>query len=110
MNPKILLILSSLCVCTLLLGGTSLAQAAPPAPAPMQGGRYHLETAAAPAQLPTGGAPLAPDVSGGGHYRLHSLEPQPALTTRGGSYRLSVAAPAATGCCCTYIPCVIKNP
>ena len=48
----------------------------------------------------------------GGAYRLTSLARQVSGTASGGRYRLlSPAAPTlrGSGCCCTYLPCVLRN-
>ncbi len=48
----------------------------------------------------------------GGSYRLISLGSQLSDTSSGGAYRLlSLASPSASsdsGCCCTYLPCVVR--
>ncbi len=48
----------------------------------------------------------------GGSYQLTSLGPEVNRTSRGGSYRLvGSSIPAASsdgGCCCTYLPCVVR--
>ena len=48
----------------------------------------------------------------GGRYQLISLGSQISDTSSGGAYRLvSLASPSASsdsGCCCTYLPCVVR--
>jgi hypothetical protein len=60
------------------------------------------------------------EVASGGSYHLTSLAPssvadltwQVSGTASGGNYRLS-ALPAlaltGSGCCCTYLPCILRN-
>jgi hypothetical protein len=54
--------------------------------------------------------PLSWYVAGGG-YRLTGLAWQVSGTASGGRYRL--VGPASPGegnqCCCTYLPCVVRN-
>jgi hypothetical protein len=48
----------------------------------------------------------------GGGYHLTSTTWQARGIASGGGYRLAVpASPAGTGtpCCCTYLPCVLRN-
>jgi hypothetical protein len=48
----------------------------------------------------------------GGGYRLTSLAWQVSGTASGGGYRLlGPAGPASSenGCCCTYLPCVLRG-
>lgn len=50
-------------------------------------------------------------VAGGG-YQLSSLAWQISGTTSAGAYRLSTAVEHSlrgSGCCCTYLPCVLRN-
>lgn len=65
----------------------------------------------------SGGPPLAytvqPGTASGGGYRLSGVTWQVRGTAGGGGYRLAaVVSPAGTGtpCCCTYLPCVLRNP
>jgi len=54
----------------------------------------------------------AQGVAPGRGYRLTSLAWQVRGTAGGGGYRLpGPAAPASSenGCCCTYLPCVLRN-
>jgi hypothetical protein len=47
----------------------------------------------------------------GGRYQLIGLGSQIGATSSGGAYRLSLASPSASsdsGCCCTYLPCVVR--
>ena len=47
----------------------------------------------------------------GGLYRLTGLAWQVEGAADGGGYRLSPATPTlrGNGCCCTWIPCVLRN-
>ncbi|MBN1660501.1 MAG: hypothetical protein JXA93_19045 [Anaerolineae bacterium] len=49
----------------------------------------------------------------GGSYRLNSVGPQAGEPMSGGGYQLlsSVRSPAlrGSGCCCTYLPCVLRG-
>ena len=48
----------------------------------------------------------------GGGYRLTSFGPQADNISIGGTYRLlgsSAPAHLASGCCCTYLPCIMRN-
>jgi hypothetical protein len=50
--------------------------------------------------------------SSGGSYHLSSLAWQVSGTATGGSYALaSPYTPAlrGSGCCCTYLPCILRN-
>jgi hypothetical protein len=50
--------------------------------------------------------------SSGGSYHLTSLAWQVSGTAAGGGYALtSPQAPAlrGSGCCCTYLPCILRN-
>ncbi len=50
-------------------------------------------------------------ISGGG-YQLTTFGPQTGNVAAGGGYRLlGPAAPAlrGSGCCCTYLPCIVRN-
>lgn len=50
-------------------------------------------------------------ISGGG-YQLVSFEAQVATVSTGGTYSLvGPATPSlqGSGCCCTYLPCALKN-
>ena len=79
-------------VCLLLLPGVALAQA----------GGYG----------PTTLYSVRPGAASGGAYRLTGLTWQVEGTAGGGGYRL--LAPTAprlrgNGCCCTWLPCVVRN-
>jgi hypothetical protein len=53
----------------------------------------------------------AATIAGGG-YQLTSFGPQAENVAAGGRYRLSgPSAPAGqgSGCCCTYLPCIMRN-
>lgn len=53
----------------------------------------------------------AATLSGGG-YRLTSAGPQADNISAGGAYRLlgpSAPAQPTSGCCCTYLPCIMRN-
>jgi hypothetical protein len=71
-----------------------------------------LATAAqASSRNPTGGVSVRTGVTSGGSYRLTSLAWQGSITARGGGYHLLVAyEPRLTGsgCCCTYLPCIVR--
>jgi len=48
----------------------------------------------------------------GGKYRLTSTGPQVENVSVGGAYRLlGPSAPAlrGSGCCCTYVPCILRG-
>jgi hypothetical protein len=48
----------------------------------------------------------------GGSYQLTSFDLPAAGVAAGGAYRLLVpSAPAlqGSGCCCTYLPCILRN-
>jgi hypothetical protein len=50
--------------------------------------------------------------SSGGSYQLTSLAWQVSGTALGGSYTLAIPyAPAlrGSGCCCTYLPCILRT-
>lgn len=58
-----------------------------------------------------GGQPNGVMLSGG-HYRLVGASAQADVVASGGRYRLlEPAAPTSSenGCCCTYLPCVLRN-
>ncbi|MFQ6101351.1 MAG: hypothetical protein ACE5OS_08975 [Anaerolineae bacterium] len=79
-------------VCVLLLAAVALAQPGGPDPAPW----YVVEKGAA----------------SGGHYHLTSLAWQVEGAAGGEGYRLlSPASPTlrGNGCCCTYLPCLLRN-
>ncbi len=64
--------------------------------------------------LAQGGGSTQPGVTtlSGGHYRLVSLEAPTGLLASGGGYRLLASLPAGpvgSGCCCTYLPCVLRT-
>jgi len=49
-------------------------------------------------------------ISGGG-YQLTTLGPQTGVLATGGAYRLLEPAspgPAGSGCCCSYLPCILE--
>jgi hypothetical protein len=76
----------------LILSGLALAQTGGPGPAP----QYAVQAG----------------TSSGGGYRLTGLAWQVGGTAAGGDYGLVVAcAPAlrGSGCCCTYLPVVVRN-
>jgi hypothetical protein len=79
-------------VCVLVLAGVALAQSGgQPSPS-----WYAVEQ---------GGA-------SGGRYHLISVSWQVSGAASGGGYRLlSASSPTlrGSGCCCTYIPCVLRN-
>lgn len=55
---------------------------------------------------------VQPGTSSGGGYRLASLAWQVSGTAAGGSYALtSPSAPElqGSGCCCTYLPCILRG-
>jgi hypothetical protein len=48
----------------------------------------------------------------GGGYRLTGAGPQAEIVSAGGAYRLlgpSAPAGQGSGCCCTYLPCILRN-
>jgi len=50
-------------------------------------------------------------ISGGG-YQLTTLGSQADSMAAGGAYRLlgpAPAGPTGSGCCCTYLPCVMRD-
>jgi hypothetical protein len=54
---------------------------------------------------------VAATISGGG-YQLTSFEAQPSNVATGGAYRLlgpAVPELRGSGCCCTYLPCTLRN-
>jgi len=76
----------------LLLGGTVLAQTGGPGSGPAMS--VQAGTAA------------------GGNYQLASLAWQVSGTATGGGYALLAPYQPAlrgSGCCCTYLPCVLRN-
>ena len=79
-------------VCVLVLAGVALAQSgSQPSPS-----WYAVEQ---------GGA-------SGGRYHLTSVPWQVSGAASGGGYRLlSASSPVlqGSGCCCTYLPCVLRN-
>jgi hypothetical protein len=77
-------------VALLLIGSVSLAQSSgPPALA---------------------GYTVKQGTAAGGRYRLASTSWQVSGASSGGGYRLAgPASPAAMGCCCNYLPCVMRN-
>jgi hypothetical protein len=63
---------------------------------------------------------VQPGTSSGGNYQLVSLPLRQAQgdawsvsgAAAGGDYTLAVpytAAPRGSGCCCTYLPCILRN-
>lgn len=51
-------------------------------------------------------------MAAGGGYRLMSFAPLAENVAVGGAYRLlglSVPALQGSGCCCTYLPCLMRN-
>jgi len=55
---------------------------------------------------------LAPGMLSGGRYHLTSLAWQVSGATSSDSYHLlSPAVPISSenGCCCTYLPCILRN-
>ena len=70
-----------------------------------------LLSAVASAQ-PGGGYAVEEGTLSGGGYRLTSVGLPTNDTMSGGRYQLlSVAQPAATGsgCCCTFLPCILRG-
>jgi hypothetical protein len=45
----------------------------------------------------------------GGEYRLTRLVWQISGSISGGTYRLTSPSLQGSGCCCTYLPCVVSN-
>jgi hypothetical protein len=81
-----------LVIALLVVGGTALAQTGGP-------GLGHA-------------ANVQAGTSAGGGYQLTSLAWQVSGTAAGGGYAL--AAPQqptlrGSGCCCTYLPCILRN-
>mgnify|MGYP000411160760 CR=1 FL=1 len=79
-----------LVVALLLVGGTTLAQTGGPDL------RYTIQAG----------------ISAGGSYQLTALHWQVEGSTSGGGYHLlSPISPAlqGSGCCCTYLPCVLRH-
>lgn len=61
---------------------------------------------------PGGGYAVKDGTIAGGGYQLTSAGPQAGTISAGGTYRLLVpAAPEqqGSGCCCTYLPCVLRD-
>jgi hypothetical protein len=69
---------------------------------------------------PPSGYVVIPGTASGGHYRLTSLSWQVSGASSGGGYRLLPALSGAeggpasptlrgNGCCCTYLPCVLRK-
>ena len=55
---------------------------------------------------------VVPAVASGGMYHLTSLAWQVSGAVSGEGYHLlSLAAPTSSenGCCCTYLPCILRN-
>jgi hypothetical protein len=64
--------------------------------------------------LAQGGVGARPDITAlsGGHYRLVSVGVQADVVASGGGYTLLQPAASAgqgSGCCCTYLPCVLRK-
>jgi hypothetical protein len=56
--------------------------------------------------------PVEAGIIAGGGYRLTSFGPQADNVSAGGDYRLlGPSAPDlnGSGCCCTYLPCIMRN-
>ena len=86
MKTRIILLL--LLTALLLLSTGAVTGSAPP--------RYRIET----------GALLA------GNVRLTAVGAQAGAASAGGAYRLvtsTVSGSAASGCCCTWLPCVLNQ-
>jgi hypothetical protein len=71
---------------------------------------------AAPAVAqPDGQSAVQNSISSGGNYRLIGLEEEASAVAvaSGGGYRLFQVPEAQTlagsGCCCTYLPCILRN-
>lgn len=55
---------------------------------------------------------IQPATSSGGNYQLASLIWQVSGTASGGGYALAspyVPTLRGSGCCCTYLPCILRN-
>ena len=55
---------------------------------------------------------VAGGIISGGSYQLASFGGQAGSTAAGGAYRLqgpSVSTLGGSGCCCTYLPCILRN-
>jgi hypothetical protein len=68
-------------------------------------------TALAVAQ-PAGPYQVAGGTMSGGYYRLTTANWQVSGTAGGGGYRLvgpAASEQAGSGCCCTYLPCVMRQ-
>ena len=64
--------------------------------------------------LAQGGVGAQPDGTAlsGGHYRLVSVGVQADVVASGGSYTLlqpAASVQQSSGCCCTYLPCVLRK-
>ena len=104
MKPRKLIILNLALL--LLLSGMLMAQAGGPSPMPnrvsansgqAEGGNYRLS--------------VSPGLAEGGNYRLNGSAWPTGSLSSGENYQLLV--PRATsltgsGCCCMYLPCVMK--
>lgn len=86
MNKRRMILLLSGLLCVLLVGGMLLAQKA------------------------VAGSPQAVKLAGG-HYQLvaHPDQAAEAPVFAGGRYRLESPAAPDGGCCCTFMPCVVKR-
>lgn len=91
MKPRIVILAAV--VALLLLASVALAQSVGPAPSSGQG-------------VEPGGASV-------GRYQLAAPAWQVSGSASGDGYRLRSAAEPAlrgSGCCCTYLPCLLKAP
>lgn len=92
MNKHIFTTAAIALVCVLLLAGATSAQSGSQPPPPW----YAVEQGRA----------------SGGHYHLTSVSWRVGGAASGGAYRLlSPSSPTlrGSGCCCTYMPCVLRN-
>jgi hypothetical protein len=78
-------------ICALLLAGVVVAQPGEKADA---AGVYAVEQGTA----------------SGGSYHLAGLVWQFRGTASNGHYRLVEPADSSAGCCCTYLPCLLRSP
>jgi len=89
MNRYTIFIAVAILICALLLAGAVVAQS--------DAGPLYA---------------VARGTASGGHYRLTSPSWQASGISSGGGYRLAGPASSAgtgTPCCCTYLPCVLRN-
>ena len=85
----------SIILLCLLLASTAMAQAAPG----VRGGDRGYDVQPGNASV-------------GGVYTLTSVEWQVVGSAAGGDYHLQSTAPASQdshGCCCTHVPCILRN-